>query len=276
MNRISRDLGVAVLVMFGAACSSKPDVDKVPDGQTVAVTKADGGVVQGTVTGHDEKNVTVKTGRTTRSIPKAQIADVKVVDTPKDASVPPPPVPKESLPPVAKFREYTVPEGTKLSVKLTTAVSSATSKVEDAVEGTLVDPISVDGAEVFPAGSTVKGAISAAQGSGRVSGLASLTIKFTKIVVPDRADTDIDATYSETAQATKGSDAKKIGVGAAAGAVLGGLLGGKGGAAKGAVIGGGAGTGVVLATKGKEVEYAAGAVLSVELAQAVTAQIPIK
>ncbi len=55
---------------------------------------------------------------------------------------------------------------------------------------------------------------------------------------------------------TKKQDAAKIGGGAAGGAVIGAILGGGGGAAKGAAIGGAGGTGVVLATRGKEVQRA--------------------
>ena len=121
MRRMSR-IGVAVLVAFGAACSSQPEVDKVPVGQEVAVTKADGGVVQGTVTKRDDKTVTVQTkGKATKTIPKDQIADVKAVDKDK---------PAPALPPVAKFREFTVPEGTKLTLTLSNAVSSATAKAQ--------------------------------------------------------------------------------------------------------------------------------------------------
>ena len=87
---------------------------------------------------------------------------------------------------------------------------------------------------------------------------------------------DIDATYSETAEATEGSDAKKIGIGAGAGAAIGGLLGGKSGAAKGAVSGGGAGTATVLATKGKDVEHPAGATWTVTLKRNVDVRVPIK
>jgi hypothetical protein len=94
--------------------------------------------------------------------------------------------------------------------------------------------------------------------------------------VADRPNRDaIDATYSETAAATKGEDATKIAIGAGAGAAIGGLLGGKGGAAKGAVIGGGAGTAVVLATTGDEVEHAAGSRLSVVLKRSVDVRVPI-
>jgi hypothetical protein len=86
---------------------------------------------------------------------------------------------------------------------------------------------------------------------------------------------DIDATYSETAEATKGSDATKIGIGAGAGAAIGGLLGGKSGAAKGVAIGGGAGTAAVLATKGEEIDHPAGAMLTVRLKRNIDVRVPI-
>jgi hypothetical protein len=265
---MSRDIGIAVLVCFGAACSGKPDVDKVPVGQEVAVTKADGGVVEGKITSKDEKTVQVTKGKTTKTIQKDQIADVKTVD---NAAKPP------ALPPVAKFREYTVPAGTKLALKLSTPISSATSQVEQAVEATLSDAISVDGAEVLPAGSTVRGVVTSAEGSAKVKGRASIAVRFTSVSAAGRDDKyTIDATYAEEAEATKGSDAKKIGIGAAAGAGLGALLGGKKGAAVGAAAGGGAGTAAVLATKGKEVEYGAGATLHVDLKNSVDVRVPIK
>ena len=266
MKRMSRDISVAVLVLFGAACAGQPAADQAQVGQDVAVTKADGGVVEGKVTAKDDKTVEVTQGKTTKTIPKDQISDVKVKD--KDN-------PKPVLPPAAKFREVTVPEGTKLSLKLSTAVSSATSKPEDAVEATLAEAVSVDGTEVLPAGSVVKGLVAAAEGSGRVKGPASITLRFQTISAHDEM-INIEASYSETAEATKASDAKKIGGGAAVGAAIGGLLGGKGGAAKGAAIGGAAGTGAVVATKGKEVEYGAGATLTVSLAKAVEVKLPIK
>jgi hypothetical protein len=90
------------------------------------------------------------------------------------------------------------------------------------------------------------------EGSGKVKGRASITLHFASVAAAGRDDRyDIDATYSETAEGTKGSDATKIGVGAGAGAAIGGLLGGKSGAA----IGGGTGAAVVLGTRGKEVEH---------------------
>jgi len=177
----------------------------------------------------------------------------------------------------AKFREYTVPAGTTLSLTLVTALDSGKNKVEDAVNATLAHAVSVNGTEVLPAGSSVSGIVSAVKDSGKVKGLASMTVNFTRVSAAGRDDRyDIDASYSETANTSKGADAAKIGVGAGAGAIIGGALGGKSGAAKGGAIGAGAGTGVVLATKGKQVEHAAGAMLKVTLKNSVDVKVPIK
>jgi hypothetical protein len=75
---------------------------------------------------------------------------------------------------------------------------------------------------------------------------------------------------------SKGEDATKIGAGAVGGAIVGGILGGGGGAAKGAAIGGAAGTGVVLATRGKDVMLANGADLAASLAAPLTIRVPVR
>ena len=78
------------------------------------------------------------------------------------------------------------------------------------------------------------------------------------------------------AEADTKKDAVKIGGGAIGGAIVGGILGGKSGAAKGAAIGGAAGTGAVLATRGDEVEVAAGTAFTARLAQSLTVRVPVK
>jgi hypothetical protein len=266
MKKMSHYVGLAMLLFLAAACRGQSEVDALAVGQDVAVTKADGGVVEGTVASVDDESVHLTTGPTTRLIPKDQIVDVKTVDEAQSAN----------LPPAAKFREYTVPEGTTLSLRLATAINSGTARVEDRVEATLAEAVSVGGADVLPAGSTLEGNVAAVEASGKIKGLARITLHFTSMAAAGRDDRyDIDATYSETAEATKRSDATKIGIGAGAGAAVGGLLGGKGGAAKGAAIGGGAGTAVVLSTKGDEVERPAGARLTVRLKRSVAVRVPI-
>ncbi len=267
MMKMSRHVAIAACVLVTAACAKGPDLDAVEVGQDVAVTRADGGVVQGTVTGRNEQNVEVTAGRTTRSIRRRDIVDVRMVD----AGTP------VVLPAAATFREYTVPQGTSLSLRLTSAIDSATSRVGDQVDATLAEAVSIGGVEVWPAGSVLTGAVSAVERSAKVRGLASISLRFTALSVAGRDDRyDIDGTYSETADATKTEDAAKIGIGAGAGAVIGGILGGKGGAAKGAVIGGGAGTAVVLETAGDEVQHAVGATLTATLRGDVDVQVPIE
>ena len=266
MKKVSHHVGLAMLLVCAAACRSQPAVDNVEIGQDVAVTKADGGVVEGTVAAVDDQSVYLTTGQTTRVIPKAQIVDVGIVDEGQPAD----------LPPAAKFREYTVPAGTTLSLSLATAFNSGTARVNDRVDATLAEAVSVGGADVLPAGSTLEGTVAAVETSGKVNGLASITLHFTSMAAAGRDDRyDIDATYSETADATKRADATKIGVGAGAGAAIGGLLGGKSGAAKGAVIGGGAGTAVVLSTRGEQVERPTGARLTVNLTGSIDVRVPI-
>jgi hypothetical protein len=84
------------------------------------------------------------------------------------------------------------------------------------------------------------------------------------------------ATVTRVAPGTKKKDAAKIGAGAAGGAIIGGLIGGGDGAAKGAAVGGGAGTAVVLSTRGKEVRLGVGADLSVRLTAPLTVRVPVK
>jgi hypothetical protein len=268
MKKMSRDIAVAALVLLAAACANQPDVDEIAVGQDVALVKADGGLVEGKVAGRDDKNVQVKTGQTTKSIPKDEIVDVRLVASNAKPA---------ELPPAAKFREYTVPAGTTLSLRLRTPIDSGVNRVEDPVEASLAGAVSVGSAEVLPAGSIVKGTVSAVQASPKVKGVASISLHFESVAAAGRDDRyDIDAAYSETAEATKGADATKIGIGAGAGAVIGGLIGGKGGAAKGAAIGGGTGTAAVLVTTGKEVAHPVGTTLAVRLKRDVDVRVPIR
>ncbi len=173
------------------------------------------------------------------------------------------------------YRDVTIPAGTALVLSLTTAVASDTSQVEDMVEARLTQPVMVAGSEILPSGTTLAGAVTEAEGSGRVKGRALVAFRFTSMRT-GREQYDVQTkTVSMLAAATKSEDAVKIGIGAGAGAVIGGLLGGKDGATKDAVVGGGAGTGVVLATKGDEVRLAPGTDVSTELTSPFTMRVRV-
>jgi hypothetical protein len=241
------------------------DVEKVPVGSEVAVTKEDGGVVQGKLAERDVKVVKVNVGRTVREVPRETISDVRVVKA--DAPV--------ELPAVAKYREYTVEEGTPIHVRLETGVNSGTSKVEDPVDGSLTEALVVDGVTVAPIGSRVKGDVTAVTPSPK-KGKASISFRLRSLTIPGHdAPYPIVASVTRVAPSEKKDDIVTIGAPAATGAVMGGIIGGKKGAVIGAIVGAGAGTAIVLTTEGKDISLPSGTNVTMSLKAPVDIRVPI-
>ena len=256
-------IGCAILA--SSSCNRGVDVDDVPVGSNVALTRDDGGVVEGKLTAKDEKVVAVDTGPVTRSVPRDQIADVQPVEADRPVE----------LPSIARFREYAVPAGTELALEMETPVNTETSRVDEPVRAKLARAVTVGDVQLLAAGSTVTGEVAAIQPAGKVKGRASVTIHFNRVEAGGESY-PINARFGAVAPATKGEDARKIGIPAVGGAVVGGILGGKKGAAIGAAIGGGAGTTAVLITAGEEITLGRGTKLSVVLASPVDVRIPVK
>jgi hypothetical protein len=79
----------------------------------------------------------------------------------------------------------TVPAGSILHVRLGVTLTSKTNKTGDSFTGTVTEPITVEGQEVVPAGSTVKGHIAFVKPSGRIKGKAQMRIVVDEIVLPE-------------------------------------------------------------------------------------------
>ena len=199
-----------------------------------------------TLTPASEEEITVEmpdgsvvTGRVTQPAPSTRV-----------------PVVSEPVAPEPEYIDVTVPAGTTLFLALDSAL------------------VVVGGMAVIPDGSVVHGRVTTADPSGKVKGRAKLAFRFEQLDI----DHDRYAVRSELvsfeAKGSKSGDAKKIGLGAGAGALIGGLLGGGKGAGAGAAIGGGAGTAVVLATAGQEVELRPGTAVEVALARDVVVVVP--
>jgi hypothetical protein len=159
---------------------------------------------------------------------------------------------------------HTLPIGTVLPVTFETTVSSATSHPEEKVLARLRQPVRA-GAVTLPEGSEVRGHVISVRRSGKVKGRASLSLAFTQLIANGKTYAMGTRRISLLAPETHGKDAKIIGGGAGAGALIGAIADGKEGAAKGALVGGAAGTGAVLATRGKEVSIPAGSQWRVRL-----------
>ena len=149
----------------------------------------------------------------------------------------------KTIPASPVYREVTIPAGTSLPLRLTTAVASDTSRVEDPISAELTNPVTIDGHDVLPAGAKVTGVVATADGAGRVKGRAQVALLFTSVSGGGQRYGINTELFSRQASATKGEDATKIGIGAGAGAAIGAIVGGKKGAAEGAAVGGGAGSG---------------------------------
>ena len=307
-----KKMSFVLAIALSAAACSRGDALDMQAGTDVTVQKKDGVTVEGKLVEVQASQVIVENRAGVKTtVPRAEIAQVKAaaVAAPKvdadaakaankDATAPAgtsgdarpaPPVeadkpaaaaeaPAPAADPTPAFREVTLPEGTELPLTLRTSVGSATSNIEDQVRATLRSPIRVDGVEALPAGTAVIGHVTDAQRSAKVKGRATVAFRFTRVDLPGEGGlTNIrTSTVARTAEGTKKEDAAKIGGGAVGGAIIGGIIGGGDGAAKGAVIGGAGGTGVVLATRGKEVALAAGSPLTVKLTQPLTLRVRLR
>jgi len=167
----------------------------------------------------------------------------------------------ESDAPRAAGSAVTIAVGTEFDVRLQKELSSGTAAVEDRFEATTLVDLTRDGRIVIPAGSVMRGVVSAVDKAGRADRKGSLTLSFDRITVHGRAY-DIKGTVTQAMEGSTGNEVKKVGGGAAAGAIIGALLGGGKGALIGAMIGGG---GMVAATPGSDVTLPVGTILRVRL-----------
>ena len=284
----------ALAVLMTAGCSSPQATLEIPAGSDVTVQKKDGVKVSGKLVETQPERVILQApdGKKTE-VRRADIASVS--GAPAAAPAPTTDAPNKAVDPVGgrrdgstparaaapaapEYREVTLAAGTVLPLELQTAVGSDTSTVEDQVRATLRRTITAEGVEALPAGSVLLGHVTAADRAGRVKGRARIAFRFTKLDPAGDAErlSISTTTVSRMAEATKKQDAAKIGGGAVGGAIIGGILGGGDGAAKGAAVGGAAGTGVVLATRGKDVRLGSGADVSVKLTAPVTVRVLVK
>ena len=185
-----------------------------------------------------------------------------------------PPAPAVSTPPPAPAPAATrtqpqttgganeIPAGTELDVRLQNSLNSGTAQVEDRFEGTTLVDLNVNGRVVIPAGSVMRGVVTAVEPGTRTNRTAKMTVSFDQVTVNGRAY-PMRGTVTE---ALKGEgirgEATRAGAGAAVGGIIGAVLGGAKGALLGVLIGGG---GTIAATEGKEVELPQGTVLRVRV-----------
>jgi hypothetical protein len=155
-----------------------------------------------------------------------------------------------------------IPVGQELDVRLQKELNSDTAQVEDRFEATTTVDLIVDGDVAIPAGSTLRGVVTAVDDADRLDRKGRMSLSFDQLTVNGRSYPLRASVVQALESGGYKEDAAKIGTAAGVGAIIGGILGGAKGALAGILIGGG---GVVAATEGKDVVLPQGSVLRIRL-----------
>ena len=187
---------------------------------------------------------------------------------PRPPASPPAAAVPAAKPPAALPEILEVPAGTLLSLELVDTLSSAKSKPGDAFRARILEGVWVHQRVVLPPGTTVRGVVTEAVPSGRLTGRARLGLSVSGVDVEGSTYAVTTDTLSYLGDPHAGKNIGGVLAGALQGAVMGMLFGGKGGAVIGAGAGAGAGTlGGILSGK-QDVTFEQGARLLFETRQA--------
>jgi hypothetical protein len=165
-----------------------------------------------------------------------------------------------------------VPAGTSISVRLSQALSSKTSKTGDSFSASLSTPITIDGKTAIPSSSPVTGSVVSAAAKGKVKGAGELDLTLTGITIKGTPYSLATNTLEKTVKGKGKRTTATTAGGAGVGALIGGLAGGGKGAAIGAGVGAGAGFAGGAFTGNQQIELPAESVLTFKLTQSLTLQ----
>lgn len=178
-------------------------------------------------------------------------------------------------------RTWTVPQGTVISMRMDSYLSSKTSRAGDKFKSTVTIPVYVSGKMVIPAGSIVEGRVTQVTPARRQSRSGTIAVEFDTLVFPNGSRVQIrgSLTSADPQERQKIDEESRvsgdvgnrsvvfIGGGGAIGAVIGAAAGGGKGAAIGGAVGAGIGLAGVLLAKGAEAEVRPGTPFGIELSE---------
>jgi hypothetical protein len=164
-------------------------------------------------------------------------------------------------------------------VKLETTLATFSNKPGDPFQGSLTQPVVINGRTVIPAGARIEGRVTKVAEPRRISGKPTIGILAETLVLPTGERLFLDATLVDTNAGRdtdvnnegefKGSghdrrDQLETGGGAAGGMLIGGLVGGPVGVVVGGAIGAGS-AGAHYLSKHRSATLPAGTILTIEI-----------
>ena len=167
-------------------------------------------------------------------------------------------------------KEVTLPAGTAVTVRLSSAVGSKLSAKGEHFSAIVARPVEVNGKVVLPAGAEALGKVVEAVPQGRFKGAAVLRLVLETVTLNNDSYDVQTSSVSRTLKGKGKRTATFIGGGAGGGALIGGLAGGGKGALIGAALGAGAGTAGAAYTGDKDIVLPAESALSFKLTEPVT------
>jgi hypothetical protein len=173
-----------------------------------------------------------------------------------------------------EIEELTIARDSVIGIRLESAVSSQTAKVEDKVVARVARDVTVDGRTALSSGSRLEGVVASVDRGGKFKDRARVGIRFHSLVLADntRLPIDTETIFRESDSPTTQA-ATKVGASAAIGGILGAVLGGKKGAAIGSTVGAAGGAATVAAGAAPDASLAAGTPLTVRLTAPVTLSV---
>ncbi|HKV48804.1 MAG TPA: BON domain-containing protein [Candidatus Acidoferrales bacterium] len=187
--------------------------------------------------------------------------------TPQPAA---PPATESVPPPPQQPKQYVVPAGSTVSVRMIDSIDSSVNQAGEVFQASLDAPIVVDNEVVVPKGANVYVRLTSAASAGKMTGQSELRLQLVKVEYQGGSFPLVSGTYTESGKSRTKDTEKKVGGGAVLGAIIGAIAGGGKGAAIGAAAGAGAGGVYQGATNGQQVKIPSETKLDFQLDQPAT------